>query len=322
MAEDETYKYEKIGRWEMLRNVPAILSTMRKMDPDEPRYVPSARKFELPEYRQGMNYCRSKESYLRPVRWCNPGDPQVVARAHDLGAFELSNREYAEAAYWWIKNNMWWEMAGWYDAGETVRRGKGFCWQLNNAYAVLCRCAGIKTRFMDFKLEFDPYRGAGISVDPFMENAMDMMGGAVPESEVEVLIDGMWTPAYIPQTCSLTAASGLPISEFGESCLDLYYNAIPGSIRYYEGVPFNNGLQSRAMQWFAPATQERMNVFFQSTEILGQTILDSMGGPEEYNRVARQKAKTMKKEEVVAAWGGDLAKILAGDDLAKTLAGE
>jgi len=58
MAEDETYKYEKIGRWQMLRNLPAILSTMRTMDPDEPRFVPSARKFELPEYRQGMKNCR------------------------------------------------------------------------------------------------------------------------------------------------------------------------------------------------------------------------------------------------------------------------
>lgn len=321
MAEDETYKYEKIGRWEMLRNLPAILSTMRKMDPDEPRFAPPARKFKLPEYRQGMKYCRSKEPYLRPVRWCNPGNPHVVARAHDLGAYELSDLEYAEAAYWWIKNNMWWEMAGWYHAGETVRRGSGFCWQLNNAYAVLCRCAGIKTRFMDFKLEFDQYT-AGIGVDPFMETALDIMGGALPESEVEVLIDGMWTPAYIPQTCSITAVSGLPISEFGESCLDLYYNAIPGSIRYYESVPFKHGLQSRTIRWFAPATQERLNFFFQSTETLGQTILDSMGGPEEYNRFARQKPKTMRREELIAAWGDELAEILARDDLAKTLAGE
>ncbi len=322
MAEDATYQYEKVGRWQMLRNLPAILSTMRKMDPDDSRFVSPPRKYELPEYRQGMEYCRSKEPYVRPVRWCNPGDPHVVARAHDLGAFELSDREYAEAAYWWIKNNMWWEMAGWYDAGETLRKGSGFCWQLNNAYAVLCRCAGIKARFMDFKLQFDPYRASGVSVDPFMENAMDLMGGGLPESEVEVLIDGMWTSAYIPQTCALTAASGLPISEFGETCLDLYYNVVPGTIRYYESVPFMNGLQARFMSRLAPATQERMNVFFQSTETLGQMILDSMGGPEEYNRVTRQKAKTMKREEVVAAWGDDLAKLLSPDDLAQALSGD
>ena len=62
MAEDATYQYEKVGRWQMLRNLPAILSTMRKMDPDDSRFVSSPRKYELPEYREGMKALQVKRA--------------------------------------------------------------------------------------------------------------------------------------------------------------------------------------------------------------------------------------------------------------------
>jgi hypothetical protein len=52
---------------------------------------------------------------------------------------------------------------------------------------------------------------------------MSMSGGVLPETEREVPIDGEWTPAYIPQNVLLTAPSGQPICDFGESCFGLYY---------------------------------------------------------------------------------------------------
>lgn len=90
----------------MLLKNPFMLKKMRRMDPDEERYVAPPRSYELSEYRQGMRYSTSNEPYLRRARWCNYREPEVVALAHELGAYELSDRDYAEAAYWWMKSNM------------------------------------------------------------------------------------------------------------------------------------------------------------------------------------------------------------------------
>ena len=127
------------------------------MGPDEERYVAPPRSYELPEYRQGHEgTSTSNEPYLRRVRWCNYREPEVVALAHELGAYELSDREYAEAAYWWMKSNMWYEMSGFDGPGGTLRRGLGACLHFNNTYIALCRCAGIKARFKGYKMRFRP----------------------------------------------------------------------------------------------------------------------------------------------------------------------
>jgi hypothetical protein len=76
------------------------------MGPDEPRYVRPPRKYEFPEYREGMPHCTSNEKHLRPTRWCNPREPEVIAMANELGAYELSDYEFAEASYWWAETNL------------------------------------------------------------------------------------------------------------------------------------------------------------------------------------------------------------------------
>ncbi len=299
------------GRLQLIGALPTIVSTMRKLNPDEPRYVKPPRLYELPEYRKDMPYCRSKEPYLRPVRWCNPGDPNVVARAHALGAYELSYREYAEAAYWWMKKNMWWEMDGWYDAGETLRRGRGTCNHLNNAYMALCRCAGIKARILRFDMKFPPEQKERASVDPLVATFLTHTGGVLPESEVEVLIDGAWTPAYVVQNIFQTATTGWPISDFGESCLDLYYDAVPGSIHYEEDISLKTGMTQKLMATLTPATQERANLWFQGMQRMGKMVLGSTGGIEGYNRIARQKATTMSKEEANRQWSKEKRALIA-----------
>jgi hypothetical protein len=137
-----------------------------------------------------------------------------------------------------MKTNMWWEMDGWYDAGETLRRGKGTCNHLNDAYVALCRCAGIKARLLNFNVQFGERGQRFLTRDPTLSSFMNNSGGVIPETEAEVLIDGTWTPAYVVQNILLTAATGWPISEFGESCLNLYYDIIPGSLHHVEGISF------------------------------------------------------------------------------------
>ena len=89
----------------LLRN-PGALKKLMVMGPDEERYVRPPREYELPPFRESMRRCTSNEKYLRPTRWCNPREPQVVALANELGAYELSDYEFADAAFWWVKTNV------------------------------------------------------------------------------------------------------------------------------------------------------------------------------------------------------------------------
>ena len=85
----------------MLAN-PGALKKMRRMDPNEERYVRRPRDMSSPRT-GGMPHCTSNLQYLWPTRWCNHREPLVIAMANELGAYELSDWEFAEAVYWFVK---------------------------------------------------------------------------------------------------------------------------------------------------------------------------------------------------------------------------
>jgi len=209
LVQKEAPERAPTGRMTKIRKLPSTLKTMRRMGPDDERYVVPPRPYDLPEYRKGMKYCTSKEKYLRPVRFTNPRDSNVVALAHELGAYELSDREFAEAAYWWMKNNMRWVVTNWYSAGEVLKRGAGTCWHLNSTYAALCRCAGIRARYKAFDTKMFQVGAEILSdVDSTMGNPLGSGNTTLPEAEVEVFIDGTWVTAYVAQPTALTAGAG------------------------------------------------------------------------------------------------------------------
>ncbi len=287
-----------------LSKLPHILKTLRTMGPDEERYVRPPRRYELPRYRKGMKYCTSNEPYLRPVRWCNYRDHDVIALAHELGAYELPDREYAEAAYWWLKGNMWYEMSDWYNAGETLRRGVGACMHFGNVYAALCRCAEIKSRFKGFEFQMTPImREKFFQLNPQGPDIGNFTGGGdtVPELEMEVLIDGTWMTAYTPQPSALTAGTnGWPITEFGESGADLYFDVVPGSVHRYEAISRRMGIYMKLMTLLAPAVTQRINVKMARQQMRGRKYIEDAAGIEGYNRMARERRAQMSPEEILA----------------------
>jgi hypothetical protein len=267
---------------------PFTLKKLRRMGQGEERYVAPARRYELPEYRNGMKYSTSKEPYLRPTRWCNPREPLVVALAHELGAYELPDREFAEAAYWWVKTNMWYAMRPLDDASETIRRGTGFCWHFANTFVALCRCAGIKARYKNYTMQI-PERDAFTDIDSGFADVWGGDAGIVKEAEGEVYLDGTWVTAYVAQTAAMTAAMGWPITEFGETSIGLYFDALPGSIHRSESVSFGFGLSLWFTNLVAPATMERLSARMSGLQRLGLQKIDDAGGLHEYIRIARKK---------------------------------
>ncbi|MGZ4934837.1 MAG: transglutaminase-like domain-containing protein, partial [Halobacteriota archaeon] len=253
----QTPKEENLGLLlvkTLLKN-PSMLKKLRRMDSDEERYVAPPRQYELPVYRKGMKYSASREPYLRPTRWCNPRQPEVIALAHELGAYEISDWGFAEAAYWWVKTSMWYAVTGFDDPAATISRGSGMCFHFMNTFVALCRCAGIKARYKGYKMRFRPLeREVFTDVDPGFAGMWEAAGGVIPEGESEVYVDGKWVTAYLAQTVALTAASGWPIVDFGESSIGTYFDALPGSIHRYESIPLGLGLSLKLTNMLAPAT--------------------------------------------------------------------
>jgi hypothetical protein len=75
------------------------LKRLRQTRPAEEHWIRPPRLYELPPYEPGMRVCASNEKFLRPTRGCDPREPEIVAMAHRLGAYRLSEREFAENAF-------------------------------------------------------------------------------------------------------------------------------------------------------------------------------------------------------------------------------
>jgi hypothetical protein len=284
---------------------PSIFKRLVVMGPDEPRYVRPPRTYKLPEYRQGMRRCISNEKYLRPTRWCNPREPLVVAMAHELGAYELSDWEFADAAYWWVKTNIESELLPLDSVSATLRRGTGTCMHATGLWIALCRAAGIKARYKEFKTMMDD---VAMRLD-----AVDLMGLGgtaqaliprvlntnLPVLEGEAYIDGRWVVADAGQKPELYAQYGAPILKLGEDAMGLVLKPSPEPIRHFESLPWIFGITLSVTCWFAPVVIERVNVVHAAP--LGKKIIEEAGGIEVYDQRVRKRKELMPEEKITEA---------------------
>jgi hypothetical protein len=283
----------------MLKN-PSAFRKLRFIGSDETRYIRPPRRYEIPPFHKGMKYCSSHEPYLRPTRWCNPREPEVVAMASELGSYELSDYEFAEAAYWFVKTKMSFEICPFDSAGATLKRGTGSCYHLINVFIALCRAAGIKARYKNYKMRLRGIeQSIFIDVDPMMTELYELGGGVIAEGEGEACIDGKWTVAYVAQNAAASAAAGWPITTFGEDSIGLYFDALPESVKRFESLPLQLGLGLRFMGLIAPATMERMNVSVHMALTIGQQEIEEAGGVEKYDQKARKRRERFSVDEIL-----------------------
>ena len=282
----------------MLLKKPGALRKFRVMGPDEERYVRPPREYEIPEYRKGMRCCTSNEPYLRPTRWCNPREPKIIAMANELGAYELSDCEFADAAYWFVKTKLVAEMLPLDSVTATLERGTGTCYHLISLWIALCRAAGIKARYKTFMMKLP---------DEVMSQEMTEQGAmtanffntGTPEGEGEVCIDGNWVVGHVAMRPEILARVGLPIPKLGEDAIGMTFKLVPGTIKRFESLPRRLGIGLKAGTWLAPAAMERANVLIQ-TEMLppGRRIIEEAGGIEAYDRKARNVQELFSAEEI------------------------
>ena len=278
------------------------LKKVRRINPNEERYVRPPRRYELPEYREGMEYCKSDEKYLRPTRYCNPRAPEVIALANELGAYEKSDYEFAEAAFEFVKRNMTLEMIPMDGVEDTIRRGTGTCFHQISVFIALCRAAGIRARYKMFAMNMiKAWYDSTVNVDPLVKRWYDSMGYFMIEGEGEAYIDGEWVVAHVGPTSERQAAGGVPITKFGEDSLGKWFFAVPGTIMHMESIPYGLGGATKFLKIIAPASMERINTSILHQIEMGKKIMEEAGGEKAYDRKIRRKIPKTPKIEIPVA---------------------
>jgi len=278
------------------------LKKVRNMGSAEERYIRPPRRYELPEYREGMKYCKSNEKYLRPTLYCNSRAPEVIALAHELGAYEKSDYEFAKSAFEFVKRNMTLEILPMDGVENTIRRGTGTCFHQISVFIALCRAAGIKARYKMFAMNMiKSWYDTTIKVDPLVKKWYDSMGYFMIEGEGEAFIDGEWVVAHVGPTSERQAAGGVPITKFGEDSLGNWFFALPGTIMHMESIPYGLGGATKLLKKIAPGSMERINASILRQIEMGRKIIEEAGGEEAYDAKLRKKLPKTPKMKLQMA---------------------
>jgi len=271
------------------------LKKLRSIHEGEERYVRPPREYELPEYKTSMKICKSDEKFLRPTLYCDHTEPEVVALANKLGAFRKPDWEYAESAFYLVKEKMTLEILPFNRVGETLIRGTGTCFHLITAFIALCRAAGIKARYKIFAMNMiQAWYDAVVDVDPLIKKWYDSMGYFMLEGEGEALIDGKWVVAHVGPKAERQAAAGIPITKFGEDSIGNWFFAIPGTIMKMESIPYGFSTSTKLLKKIAPGSMERVNISILKQIEKGRKIIEEAGGLESYDKKARGGKKPAK----------------------------
>ena len=273
------------------------LKKLRRFPKSSERYVRPKREYEIPEYKKSMKVVNSDEKYLRPTLYCDHTEPEVVALAHKLGAFEKSDEKYAEAAFNLVKEKMTLEICPMNRVGQTLKRGTGTCFHLITAFIALCRAAGIKARYKVFAMNMiKAWYDSVVQVDPLIKKWYDSMGYFMLEGEGEAYINGKWTVAHVGPKAARQAAAGIPITKFGEDSIGRWFFAIPGTVMRMESVPYGFAGSTKFLKKIAPGSMERVNISILKQIEKGKKIIEKTGGLEAYDRQARKEKGPQKPE--------------------------
>ncbi len=275
-----------------------LLRRARKI-PVTKKYVRPPRRYELPEYRPGMEcHAREDTKYLRRTLYVEPCAKEIVAMAHELGAGEKDDYTFANDAFEFVKRNLTLEYLEMDDAVATLKRGTGTCLHMLNLYVALCRAAGIKARYKLYALQMaQEWFDSNYRVDPMFEKWYRAMGYFMIHGEAEVLVDGKWYVADVAPTPERQAAAGIPITKFGEDSIGIWFFAVPGTIMNVESLPYGLGISMKLLKIISPGTVNKLNANVVEQIEKGKKILERMG-EEEYDRMARRKKRkpTMELE--------------------------
>jgi hypothetical protein len=263
------------------------------------RPIPS---YTIPPYSLEMKSCISEEKYLRQTLLCDCQAPEIIALAHQLGAYQKTDKEFAEAAFEFAKRKIILEQHPLDDVTTILHRGTGTCLHKISVFIALCRAAGIPARYKFFALTMlDDWMAPALDRAPLLKQWSDAMGYFLLHGEGEVLLDGKWITADVGAEPTRQASSWMPITKLGEDGAGLWLFPIPGSIIVRESIPLGLRIPSRLlMNHLVPNSVAGINIGILEQIEKGKKIIEEAGGEAAYDAEARRRRRqTSIKNELL-----------------------
>jgi hypothetical protein len=256
-------------------------------------YIRPTPSYTIPPYSPEMKSCNSEEKYLRPTLFCNCRAPEIIALAHQLGAYQKTDKEYAEAAFEFAKRKIILEQTSLDDVTRIVHRGTGTCLHKISVFIALCRAAGLPARYKFFALTLlDDFVAPSLDRVPLLKQWSDAMGYFLLHGAGEVYIDGKWITADVGAEPTRQAASWMPITKLGEDGVGLWLFPIPGSTIIRESIPLGLGIFSRIlMNHLVPNSVAGLNIGIIEQIEKGKKIIEEAGGEAAYDAEARRRRR-------------------------------
>jgi hypothetical protein len=254
-------------------------------------YIRPAPTYTIPPYSPEMKSCISEERYIRPTLFCNCRAPEIIALAHQLGAYKKTDWEFAEAAFEFAKRKIILEQTPIDDVTNILQRGTGTCLHKISVFIALCRAAGIPARYKFFALTLlDEWTAPSLDRAPFLKRWSDAMGYFLLHGEGEVCLDGKWVTADVGAEPERQASSWMPITKLGEDGKGLWLFPIPGSTIIRESIPLGLGIPSRIlMHHLVPNSIAGLNIGILEQIEKGKKIMKDTGGEVAYDIEARRR---------------------------------
>lgn len=217
---------------------PLLVINANKGCPDGPQNLrPKKLPYEIPKFTEDMKYCNSSERYLRPTFLCDPLDPDIIAMANKLGAYEKPDWDYAEGVFKFVNGNVRIDFSPPKTAGECLRWGNGTCIDKLSLFNALCRAGGVKARYRLYSPQgVEALYNLYMSADPLIQKWVDSLNFFVLHGSGEAYIDGKWVVSDVSADFYHAHPNNIPIPHFGENPADLWIKPAKG-IWQPEGIP-------------------------------------------------------------------------------------
>ena len=124
------------------------------------------------------------------------------------------------------------------------------------------------------------------------------LGKLLFHGEAEVYVDGVWIVGSIGLTPERQASLNLPITQFGEVSLGVWYSADPESIVQLESIPFGLNAVMKFVNHMAPAAIDNANANLLAQCSRGRAILQEKG-EQAYDENIRKTFKPSVPETVM-----------------------
>jgi hypothetical protein len=231
------------------------------------------------------------EKYLRPTRLCKPNAPEIVALAKKLGAWEKSDRDYAESIFNFMRQIKF-EFNPLKKEVEVLKTNKGVCLDQQSLAIALARAGGIPARYSIIGLEFSPPVRDVLTVDPIFKEVYDALGFWEMHGAAEFMIEGKWIGTDVTFSDAATAGLGLPMPQFGSADVGLGV-APPEIIVNFEGFPFGYKMIMQLSMSVMRGMSDRINVAIEEITENGRLLLEQIG-VEKYNEMILSKKAIYK----------------------------